>query len=199
MSSPRLAKGGIHTGIALRRSRRSRRSSPTRPGWLADTRPKPRSAIRPILSTSSDPTWRTTPSSSTARSLACTAGEHSDTSSRKRRRLSRCAVSKTPVRWASAPVNAPFRCPNNSTSARSSGIAARDTASGSSPISAPIARTTCPLPVPRSPIRKTGTLVRAKLGIFERISVISREKPTKSVSTFLPAFPVVVSGNRFDR
>ena len=91
------------------------------------------------------------------------------------------ACSNFPAAWRSAPVKAPFSCPNNSLSRSVSGNAAQLTATNGRsrrPDAAWIARATSSLPVPRSPAIRTGRGITATRATRSSSSRICGDSPT---------------------
>src|SRR5439155_665834 len=85
-----------------------------------------------------------------------------------RNRVPFAACSNRPVLRVTAPVNAPFSCPNNSLSSRFSGIAAQLTATNGPDALAPfkwMARAMTSFPVPDSPWTRTVALLCATRAI----------------------------------
>ena len=119
-------------------------------------------------------------SCSTRSSLACRPNGRSPISSRKM--VPRWASSKRPMRWLTAPVNAPLTCPNSSASSRASGSALQLTATNEKrlrPLAAWMERAANSLPVPVSPLMRTVARRGATRRICSAICRMGRLSPIK--------------------
>ena len=127
------------------------------------------------------PTGRTSPSCSTRRSFAWSAGLVSEISSRKS--VPPLATSKRPLRSSVAPVKAPRRWPKSSLSSSPSESAAQLTATKRWSRRGPaawMARATSSLPVPVSPSMRTVVRELATRAISSSTLRIAALSPTIS-------------------
>ena len=101
-----------------------------------------------------------------------------------------CASSKRPLRRRTAPVNAPFSCPNSSLSTRPAEIAAQFTLTSSRSrrgLASWIARATSSLPVPVSPVMRTVVFVPATIATRSIMWRRPADEPTISDPASRPA------------
>ncbi len=149
------------------------RTRSSRSRWVAAMmRTSTISALRP-------PTGVTSPDCSTRSSFACRSSGMSPISSRKS--VPPLASRKRPAREFVAPVKAPRSWPKSSLSSSSRGIAAALTATkgpSARGLAAWMARATSSLPVPLSPVIRTGTLRGATLPTVLKISSRAELEPT---------------------
>ena len=128
-----------------------------------------------------EPTRSNSRSWSTRRSASWVSGGRSPTSSRKM--VPPSASSKRPARRSSAPVKAPFSCPNSSEAINVGGMAAQFTLTNARDARCErlwIARATSSFPVPVSPVMSTVESVGATCATLVSTARSAGEVPTIS-------------------